>query len=159
MRGISRQRVAAVAAVVVVGGSLLTVSGATAGGTGKHDSATLYVAVTHSVGSTLYAAGNSKDKLLGSGAITYTIKAGTGTKPGTIKTSGTIVTYSAGGELSGKETGTETTNANGSVTAKGRFDFNKGTGNETGHSYTGTFSGTGKTAVGPFVFHAVGTYK
>lgn len=160
MRGLlARPRVAAVAAVVVVGGSLLGVAGASAGGAGKHDSATLYVAVTHTVGSTLYAAGNSTDKVLGTGAITYTIKAGVGSKAGTIKTSGTVVTYSAGGELSGKVSGTETTNTNGTVTENGKFDFDKGTGTNKGHTYVGTYSGTGTTAEGPFVFHAKGTYK
>ncbi|MEO6859379.1 MAG: hypothetical protein ABI323_12480 [Solirubrobacteraceae bacterium] len=147
------------AAAVVVGGSLLGVAGATASGAGKHDSATLYVAVTHTVGSTLYAAGNSTDKLLGRGAITYTIKAGLGSKAGTIKTTGTVATYGAGGELSGKVSGLETTKANGTVTETGKFDFNKGTGAEKRHSYVGTYSGTGKTAVGPFVFHAKGIFK
>jgi hypothetical protein len=158
MRG-RASRLAALGLAVACGASVLGVGGAGASGAGKADSATLYVAVTHSVGSTLYAAGNSTDKLLGTGAITYKIKAGTGAKPGTIKTSGTVTTYGTGGSLSGTTSGTETTKANGTVVETGKFDLNKGTGSSKGHTYVGTFSGTGKTAEGPFVFHVKGTYK
>ena len=36
------------------------------------DHGVLYAAVTHTKGSTEYLAGNSSDKVLGSGAVTYT---------------------------------------------------------------------------------------
>jgi len=80
----------------------------------------VWVAVTHTVGSTLYAAGNTTDKLLGKGAVTYLIKAGTGAKPGTIKTTGAVTVFNSTGSLSGSTSGIETTSSNGSVTQSGK---------------------------------------
>ena len=68
------------------------------------------MAVTHQVGSTYLAAGDSSDKSLGKGAVVYTIKAGTGTKPGTIKiTANRVMVFASTGAVYGKASGTETT--------------------------------------------------
>ena len=156
-RHASKLTVAGLAALVVSAVSVATVGATSAG---KVDSGTAYVAVTHSVGSTLYAAGNTTDKLLGSGAVTYMIKAGTGTTPGTIKITATRVTvFTATGTVYGTSVGTETTNSDGTVSLQGTLTLNHGTGAQKGHSFLGTFTGTGKTASGPFVFHTKGHYK
>ena len=148
---------AGLAALVV---SAVGVASVGATGAGRADSGTAYVAVTHSVGSTLYAAGNSTDSALGSGAVTYMIKAGTGSKPGTIKiTAPRVTVFSATGSVYGTSVGTETTNSDGTVSLKGTLTLNHGTGAQKGHSFIGTFTGTGKTATGPFVFHTKGHYK
>ena len=140
--------------------SAVSVASVGATGAGRADSGVAYVAVTHSVGSTLYAAGNSTDSALGSGAVTYLIKAGTGSKPGTIKiTAPRVTVFGASGSVYGTSVGTETTNSDGTVSLKGTLTLNHGTGGQKGHSFIGTFTGTGKTATGPFVFHTKGHYK
>jgi hypothetical protein len=131
-----------------------TAVGATAG---RKDTGVAYVAITHQVGSTLYAAGDTADKVLGSGAVTYTLKAGA--VKGAIKQHGSVTVWNVNGSLTGKVAGTETTTSSGSVTEAGTLDLNKGTGADKGHSFVGTFTGTGKTVTGPFVFHTKGIYK
>ena len=149
--------VAALAALAISAVGVATVGATSAG---RADSGISYVAVTHSVGSTLYAAGNTNDKLLGSAAVTYTIKAGTGSTPGTIRVTATRVTvYTATGSVWGKSAGTEMTNSDGTVSLNGTLTLTHGTGGQKGHSFIGTFTGTGKTATGPFVFHTKGHYK
>lgn len=149
-----------VAGLTALAVSAVSVATVQAIGAGKPDSGTAYVAVTHSVGPTLYAAGNVTDKVLGPGAVTYTIRAGTGSMPGTIKITATRVTvFTATGTVYGTSAGTETTNSDGTVSLKGTLTLNHGTGAQKGHSFIGTFTGTGKTTTGPFVFHTKGHYK
>ena len=74
-------RIAAAALVAALGLTVVGVATVGAKSAGKSDSATAWVAVTHTVGKTLYLAGNVTDKVLGKGSITYTVKAGIGTKP------------------------------------------------------------------------------
>jgi hypothetical protein len=152
-------RIATAALVAALGLTVVGVATVGAKSAGKSDSATAWVAVTHTVGSTLYLAGNTTDKVLGKGAVTYAIKAGTGSKPGTIKTSGTVTVFGKTGSLSGSVQGSEATTSSGSVTETGKLDLNHGTGGQKGHSYVGTYTGTGMSAIGPFVFHTTATYK
>ena len=149
------------AAIVTVAGCVLicTAAGATGATGGRKTSGIAYVAVTHQVGSTLFAAGNVTDKVLGKGAITYLIKAGTGAKPGTLNVKATVTVYGSLGSLSGVVKGVETTLSDGSVTVAGTFNLNHGTGGYTGRRFSGTVTGTGTTATGPFVFHDKGVYR
>jgi hypothetical protein len=151
--------VAALAAIGACAATAAVAATAGAASTGKADSATAYVAITHSVGKNYYAAGNVSDKLLGNGAVAYVITAGTGATPGSIKLGGTVTTFTATGSLSGADTGTEVTSPSGAVTLSGKLMLTHGTGGQKGHSYIATFTGTGKAALGPFVFHVKGTYK
>ena len=155
-----RWRIATAPLLVVLGLTVIGVATVGAKSGGRPDSGTTYVAVTHQVGSTYYAAGNSSDKVLRTGAVTYTISAGTGAKPGTIKiTSKRVVVFGSTGSLFGTSSGTETTSSSGAVTLTGTLNLTHGTGGQKGHSFIGTFTGTGKTALGPFVFHTKGTYR
>jgi len=145
----------AVCALVAIGGTALGAPNA-----GKHDSGTVNAAITHTVGPTEYIAGNSSDKLLGSGAVTYTAKVGTGATPGTLAVTANVTLFTKTGSLSGKATATLTTNKDGSVTfSNGKINLNKGAGLQKGHSFKGTFTGTGTSATGPYTFHDSGTYK
>ena len=155
LRTVTTGLVTIAAGVTVIGVGV----GAAQGG-GRADHATSYVAVTHQAGSTFIAAGDVTDNVLGSGAVIYKIKAGTGSKPGTIKINATRVTvFTSTGTLFGTAAGTETTQADGSVTLSGKLTLTHGTGAQKGHSLIDTFTGTGKAALGPFVFHTKGTYK
>jgi hypothetical protein len=128
--------------------------------TGRPDSGTIYAAVTHTVGNVDYVAGTGTDKVLGSAAVTYSIKIGSSSTPGTLTTSGGVTVFTKTGELVGKTTSTATLNSDGSVTfSKGTVKLTKGYGGQKGHSFIGTFTGSGKTATGPFVFHEQGTYR
>lgn len=148
---------AAVAAAAV---SVIAVASGTAATAGRADKATSYVAVTHQVGSNYYAAGETSDTVLGNGAVTYTIKAGTGTKPGTISiTANRVTEFTPTGSLYGGAAGTETTSAAGSVTLTGTLTLIHGTGAQKGHSFVGKFTGTGTGPLGPFVFHVTGKYR
>ena len=152
-------RIAAAALVVTLGLTVVGVAAVGAKSAGKSDSGTAWVAVTHTVGSTLYLAGDATDKLLGNDALTYTVKAGTAAQPGTVKTSGTVTVFTTTGSLSGPFQGSAVTTSSGSVTETGKVDLSHGTGGQKGHSEVGTFTGTGASPTGPFVFHTKGIYK
>ncbi|MDQ6607868.1 MAG: hypothetical protein M3Z06_15145 [Actinomycetota bacterium] len=155
-----RWRIATAALLATVGLTIVGVASVTAKGSVKADHGTSYVAVTHQVGSTYIAAGDATDNNLGKGAVSYTITAGTGTKPGTIKiTARRVTVFSSTGSLYGTAAGTETTLASGAVTLTGKLNLTHGTGGQKGHRLIATFTGTGKTPLGPFVFHTKGTYK
>lgn len=148
------------AAVAAAAFSAIAVAPGTAATAGRTEKATSYVAVTHHVGSTYYAAGNTSDNILGNGSVTYTIKAGTGTKPGTIKiTANRVTVFTTTGSLYGSAAGTETTSTAGSVTLTGTLALLHGTGGQKGHSFVGRFTGTGTGPLGPFVFHTSGKYR
>lgn len=159
----TRRSVGSVAGLVAAS-ALIAASAATVGAetSGRATSGTAYVAITHVVGSVQYAAGNARDKILGTGAITYTIKLGTGSQPGTIKVIAKPVTiFTKTGTLSGTATATATVAAGtGVVTfSDGKLNLSNGTGGQKGHSLRGTFTGIGKSATGPFVFRDKGIYR
>jgi hypothetical protein len=145
----------AACAVIAIGG---TAFGAT--NSGKRDSGVLYAAITHQSKTTEFLAGNATDKVLGSGAVTYNAKVGTGSSPGTLKITATVTLFSKTGSMSGPASGTLIVAKDGSVTfTNGKIKLGKGAGGQKGHSFAGTFTGSGKSAGGPFVFHYKGIYK
>jgi hypothetical protein len=155
-----RWPIATAALLAIIGLTIVGVASVTAKSSGKADHGTSFVAVTHQIGSTYIAAGDTTDNVIGKGAVVYTITAGTGTKPGTIKiTAKRVTVFSSTGSLFGTAAGTETTLASGAVTLTGKLNLNHGTGGQKGHRLVDTFTGTGKTPLGPFVFHTKGTYK
>ena len=152
--GVVSGLLAAVAAIAV---------GATAVGAkpaGRADSGTVYFATTYSAGGKTYAAGNAKDKLFGTGAITYAIKT-TPTTTGTIKiTSKPVTLYFKNGTLTGTATATLTvTSATAATITNGKLKAAHGTGGQAGHSVTDTFSGTGNPTAGTYKITYKGTYK
>jgi hypothetical protein len=149
---------------VAVGAAALVVFSAGVVGakpSGKHDSGTAYAAITHTVGTTTeYIAGNSTDKLFGSGAVTYKAKVGVGSKAGTYPVSAKVTSFFKNGSLSGTASGTLTANPDGSVTLSGgKITLRNGAGGQKGHTLVATFTASGKGILGPFVFHYKGTYK
>jgi hypothetical protein len=153
----------ALSATAVVVCALLAM-GATAlaatGKKGKADSGIQHVAITHSSGGFNYSAGDGTDKLLGATAVTYKLKilnSGAGTFKVTAKP---VVLYTATGTLRGTGSATVTADAKGNATVtNGKLRLTKGTGAQKGHSFIGTFSGTGSVVTGAYTFHYKGTYK
>ena len=151
---------AAVVGVLAAGALVLGGTVAGAASHGKQTKGVLYVALTHTVGSTQYLAGNSSDKVLGPGAATYTAKVGEGSKPGTLKVVANVIIFTRNGSFQGKATSTLTVNSDGSVTySNGKINAAKGQGGQKGHTFVATFTGAGKSIAGPFVFNYKGTYK
>ena len=128
--------------------------------TGRADRGTVYFATTYSAGGKTYAAGNSIDKLFGTGAVTYAIKT-MKTTTGTIKVAINPVTlYYKNGTLTGKATATLTaTSSTAATITDGKLTAAHGTGGRAGHSLTDRFSGTGNPTMGTYKITYKGTYK
>jgi hypothetical protein len=158
-------RAAAIAgSILIVLGVAGVASGAGSGGGGKATSGTAWLAATpRSSSGLVYYAGFNSDRLLGPGAVTYTIKP-TATKSGTIiATAKKVTVWTSNGTLSGTGTATLTiTNkpkpGDDTVTG-GKLRLTHGTGGQAGHSLVGTFAGKGNISSGSYVFHYKGTYK
>jgi hypothetical protein len=147
-----------VAALLATGASALAATGKSKG---KADTGTSYVGTTHAAGGFSYLAGGNTDKLLGTGAVTFKVKTGTGSKPGTVTlTIKPVELFTATGALTGTGSATLTVVSTSSVTiTNGKLDLTKGTGSQKGHSLVGTYTGTGDPATGQYVFHYKATYK
>jgi hypothetical protein len=156
------RRLLAGAAAVLAAIALIAVgvSAAGAASSGRHTKGVLYTAVTRSLGGTKFLlAGNSSDKVLGSGAVTYIANLGSGPAR-SITVTATVIVFTRRGSLVGKTSAVATVNNDGTVSfTKGKIDASKGQGGEAGHTFKGTFTGSGKSLTGPFVFHYAGTYK
>jgi hypothetical protein len=127
---------------------------------GRVDTGTSYAALTHTAGGFDYIAGTNSDKLFGACAVTFKLKTNVASTPGTVSvTAKRVVLFTSTGALTGTGSSTVIASANGSTTiTNGKLNLNKGSGGQTGHTFVGTFTGTG-TAAGRYVFHYKGTYK
>jgi hypothetical protein len=161
MTRFTRRSTAGVASLLAVS-AFIAVSANTVGalGSGRADSGTVYAAVTHTVGTTTYASGNSTDKLFGKGAVTYALHIVPNT-PGTLKLTVPSVTYYySNGSLTGTASATLTIGAGGGATvSNGKLSLTKGAGARKGHSFKGTFGGTGSVTTGAYKFTYTGKYK
>ncbi len=144
----------AACAIIAVGAGVVG-----AKSSGRSDAAIAYAAITHTVGKLQYAAGNVTDKVLGRGAAAFVLTIGTGSKPGTIGIKGTVTVFTKTGAISGTDTADVTASSSGLTFTNGTLKLTKGSGGQTGHSFIGTFTGTAKSASGPFVFNTKGTYR
>lgn len=150
----------AVSALMSVGAAAIGKTTTPTKSKGKKDSGTAYVATTYSSGGYTYAAGNSKDKILGTGAVTYKNKITSGPKTGTLKvTVKSVTAFTGTGSLSGTGTATLTVSTSGAATGTGKFSLTKGTGSQHGHSLSGKYTITGNTVTGRYTFKYTGFYK
>lgn len=158
------KRIAIAAAVVCAAG---TVAGFGAAGVGAHaskagrpDSGKLYISVNRSVGPVLYASGTNQDRVLGAGAVTakYTLTAAKG--GGETLTSKHTVLYTPTGSLTGTSSAHLVLSAGGKETfSNGKLDLRLGRGSQKGHSFVGTFSGSGSSTSNQNTITYRGTYK
>lgn len=153
--------ITAVLCVLALAGTAATALAASTKTKGKTDSGTAYAATTHTAGGFSYLAGDNTDKVLGAGAVTFKVKTGTGSKPGTVSLNiKPVQVFTATGSLIGTGSSTLTVVSATSVTiTNGKLDLTKGTGAQKGHTLVATFTGTGDPATGTYVFHYKGTYK
>lgn len=165
MTKVSKARLALVTVWLLAMGGLATgVATVAAAGKSRSTSGTIWIAETMRPGhGVIYEAGQVKDKMLGEGAISFSIKPVAG-KPGTLIVKAVKVTaYFAGGSLTGTGSSTLTiTNkpSSGDATASnGHVSLTKGTGALKGHSLATTFTGKGTVTGGVFTFKYKGTYK
>ncbi len=127
---------------------------------GRADTGTSYVAITRTAGGFDFIAGTNSDTLFGAGAVTFKLETSAASTPGTFSlTAKRVVLFTNTGTLTGTGSSTVIASANGSTTiTNGKLNLTKGTGRQTGHTFVGTFTGSG-TAAGRYVFHYKGTYK
>jgi hypothetical protein len=143
---------------------VLAVSGAAgAASKGKAEHGTVHFALTHMVGKTDVAAGDTTDSLFGAGAVVYRLHIlTTTTGKVTINVPQVTAFYSTG---SGTGTATATLTITGkpkagdATVSGGVLHLTKGTGAHKGHSFVGTFSGTGNVTSGLYTITYKGTYK
>jgi hypothetical protein len=148
---------AAASAVLAIGAATVFAKSASAG---KADSGVVYFATTYTANGNEYAAGNASDRLFGTGALTFVIRAFP-TPAGAIKiTAKPVTSYYSNGTLTGTATATLTPGPNGSATVTGgKLTEAHGTGALKGHSFTATFQGTGSLTTGNYKITYKGTYK
>lgn len=148
--------------VLAVGLAIGIVGVAQGASKGRKDSGTAYVTVIHQVGKQEIAGGDIKDKVLGPGAILYTltVSAGPPSAPGasvTIKAN-KVTLFTSKGTLSGTGKAVQTINADGTGNVQdGSVKLTKGTGDLKGHSLVATFSGPYNGSF--YTFNYKGTYK
>jgi hypothetical protein len=161
-----RRRTGAVAALAIIVAVASATAGAIAasGGSARKTSGTAYLGPTaRTAPGLVYYAGFNSDKVLGQGAVTYTIKP-TSASSGTITATAKKVTlWTSNGTLTGTGTATlhitnQPKSGDDTVTG-GKLKLTRGTGGQTGHSLVGTFTGAGNIVSGQYVFHYKATYK
>jgi hypothetical protein len=162
-----KTRVLSVVVSAICALALLAMGATALAATGKHkakgraDSGTSYVGTTHSDSKFTYSAGDNTDKLLGPGAVTYKLKVGSTPTVGAVSlTANPVRLFTATGSMIG--TGSATLTVTGPTTAtisNGKLKLTRGTGAQKGHSFVGTFTGSGNPSTGQYVFHYKGTYK
>jgi hypothetical protein len=144
--------------------ALITITASSVGAksAGKADSSTAYAATTHTSASGIqYIAGSIQDKLLGPGAVTYTVAVkSVPTKPGTYNlTVKPVTSWFSTGSLTGTSKAMLTVGAKSLVQITGTLNEPTGTGALAGHSFKGTVTGSGSLITSQYVFHVKGTYK
>jgi len=123
------------------------------------DSGTLWFSVTHVTNGLDHAAGNSSDKRLGTGVVSYSIKTIANTT-GTVTIDAKNVTmYTGTGTLSGTATATLTITSTGDTITNGKLKLTKGAGSLKGDSLSGTFSGSGSTTANQYEVQYTGKLK
>ncbi len=93
--------------------------------------------------------------------MTYKLKATPSGTGSTLKlTSKPVVLYTRTGSLTGTGSATLVVTGPSTATVKdGKLILTKGAGGQKGHSFVGTFSGSGNPTTGIYTFHYKGTYK
>jgi hypothetical protein len=154
-----------VARAGLLGALVLAVTGVAgaASKTGKTEHGTVHFAITHTIGSTNVAAGDTTDSLFGAGAVVYRLHVLTNTTGKiTIKVPKVTVFYSTGsatGSATSTLTITNSPHSGDATVTGGILKLTKGTGTHKGHSFAGTFSGTGNITSGLYTINYKGTYK
>ena len=156
---------------LVAGAGLLStlalISSAVAGAaskSGKAEHGTVYFALTHTVaGNVNVAAGDTTDSLFGPGAVVYRLHVlATATGKISINIPKVTVFYSTGaatGTATATLTITNTPKTGDATVTGGVLKLTKGTGTHKGHSFKGTFSGSGNINTGLYTISYKGTYK
>jgi hypothetical protein len=138
--------------VLGVGASAVGASG------GRVDRGTIFAATTHTAGAYTFAAGQGRDKLFGPVAVTYRIKTrpvSTGTFHLTAKP---VIEYFATGSILGHASATLVVTPSGAETITGTVKLRHGAGSLRGHSFVGTFTGTGNVNSNQLLIHYTSVY-
>jgi hypothetical protein len=156
------RRITAAVAVLGATGALIGLSAAGVGArtrAGQADSGTAYASINRSAGGYEYVSATNTDKLFGASAVTSksTLTHQTGA---TFKLSSKhTVLWTKTGSLEGTESATVTVSGTTETFTNGKLDLTNGTGSLSGHSFVGTFTGSGSSSSNEFTLNYKGTYK
>ncbi len=160
MRGLMTARRAAAGALAAVAVGAVGASAVGAKSAGKADKGTVEIGETSLKGKIHYEAGSFTDKLFGHGAVTFTttitIKAG-----GVVHfDSKSLTLWTPTGSLSGHVSADiHAKSATSATVTNGKLNLTKGTGAHKGHSFVGTFTGSGNPTSTEYTFSFKATYK
>ena len=130
---------------------------------GKPEHGTVHFALTHRVGKLNVAAGDVTDSLFGAGAVVYRLHIlPANAHQLTIRISKVTLFYSTGsatGSATATLTVTNKPKAGDSTVTHGVLKLTKGAGSHQGHTFVGTFSGTGNINSDLYTIQYKGTYK
>ncbi|HET8979612.1 MAG TPA: hypothetical protein VFN87_15725 [Solirubrobacteraceae bacterium] len=152
------------AGVSLIGALAVAIGGvAGAAAKGRTERGVVHFAVVQTIGQTNVAAGAQSDSLFGQGAVVYRLHVLTTTSGKiTIKIPKVTDFYSTGsatGSASATLTITNTPNQGDATVTGGVLKLAKGTGTHKGHTFTGTFSGSGNITSGMYTIQYKGTYR
>ncbi len=154
---------AAVTAAITVAAAVATSSVGAAGGARSTSGTIWFAANPRSTSTLLYVGGNIKDKVLGEGAVTFTIKPFVNPKGRLVAKVNKATVWTATGSLTGTGSGnitvTNKPKQGDSTISGGVLDLTKGTGALKGHSLKATFTGAGNVSGALYTLHYRGTYK
>jgi hypothetical protein len=128
-------------------------------GAGKSDHGTAYASINRVVSGKEYGSATNTDAVLGPSAITFTAtvtSAGGGKLTLNIEK---LVLYGKTGSLTGTGTATVTLSGSTETFSDGKLNLTKGAGSQKGHSFVGTFTGSGDVTKNQFTLKYKGTYK
>lgn len=126
---------------------------------GKSDHGTAYASINRVAGGNQYGSATVSDAVLGSSGITFTAtltSAGGGKLALNIKQ---LVLYGKTGSLTGTGSATVTVSGTKETFTGGKLKLTKGAGSQKGHSFVGTFTGSGDASKNEFTLNYKGTYK
>ena len=150
------------AAVALIAALALAASAVTAKTKGKSEHGTVHFAITHSVGKVNISAGDVTDSLFGSGAAVFHLHVLPNSSGSLTITIQNVTLFYSTGSASGTATATlNITNKpqSGDATVTGGvIKLTKGFGTHKGHTFTGTFSGSGSVSGGTYTIKYKGTY-
>jgi hypothetical protein len=144
------------AALVAVGAASVA---ARTGAGGKSDHGTAYASINRVANGNEYGSATNTDAVLGSSAITFIATLTPGGSGGVTLNIKKLVLYGKTGSLSGTGSATVTLSGSTEKFSGGKLKLTKGTGSQKGHSFVGTFTGSGDSSTNEFTLHYKGTYK
>jgi hypothetical protein len=126
----------------------------------RPDRGSVHVSIVYHTNVAVLAASETRDKVLGEGAATYSLTVHrAGRSKDTFKLTSKVVFYGPTGSLRGTASATITVSAKGETFTNGELSLTDGVGSQKGHSLIATFTGTGSPAANVYILDYKGAYR